>query len=80
MNPKHSQIALSEAFLAQKVAKSMTKAIIQSPNGFQPGSYLSSPTRAIKDHPSTREHLTGPRKKPQEKQTAEQCMHKLLVN
>ena len=33
--------------MSQKVAKLMTKTTIQSPDGFQPGGYFSSPTRAI---------------------------------
>ena len=57
--------------MPQKVAKSMTKTTIQSPDGSSQVAAFQVPPEPFKDHPSTRGCLTGPRNKPQEKQTGE---------
>ena len=66
--------------MPQKVAKSMTKTTIQSPDGFQPGATFQVAPKLFKDHPSTRGRLTGPRNKLQENQTGHQYIHELLVD
>ena len=56
--------------MSQNIAKSMTKTVIQSSAGLQLGGYtFDVRPEPFKDHPSTHGRLTGPRNKPQEKQT-----------
>ena len=55
--------------MPQNVAKSMTKTVIQSSAGSSQVTTFEVPPEPFKDHPSTRECLTGPRNKSQEKQT-----------